>query len=167
MPPKFDATSGLPQEKAARFRLYKIVDKKTNYIENAEGHAFPAPADDIMYVGGFSKTVYLNKAELSDQVRLLDGFFWIRFRKKNGQVREMWAQKMHSKILANITMRDLELPNTKQRQCLIDNVLDFITNDTHYIVGKAPNLKKKKKKTKRPLSPSRVQASDSGRARKR
>jgi len=141
---KGSASSVVPTVKCARFRLYDIeaVDDRMHAVgpllRNKEGLRFRAPRDDVLAVGAFSKVRYVNKMELTDVLRLLDGFFWIRFAKKDGSVRTMYAMRMRERIAGNPSLRDLELPNTETRQCVISNILNLVALDTHFIVGKPP-----------------------------
>lgn len=146
---KCDPLSGLPSTKAARFRLYDVVDRANTRLKNKEGVVFNAPADDVVYIGEIKDTVYVNKTELSKEIRDLEGFFWIRFYKKDGSVREMWANRLKERIAGNLSMQDMMLPNTQSRQCVIENIVDFVFRGTHYIYGRDPSLaaKKRKKKT--------------------
>lgn len=144
--PSVNPLVNLPTERAARFRLYDIVTKCNPVhgcpvLRNKEQIKFRASADDIMYIGGFTRTTYVNMTQLTDVLTKLDGFFWVRFRKKDDTIRDMYAVKMHGRIAGNMSLRDLSLPNSETRQCIIGNIIDLVAHSTHYIHGRDPTAR--------------------------
>lgn len=135
-----------PEVKAARTRLYAVVNKETKRVKNKEGYTFDADEEDLVYIGEYSKTEELTPTDLTLLIGRLRGFFFIRFVKANGDVRDMYAHVDGPMVGSVVPLRDLEKPASTQRSCHVDKVLCVIARDTMYVVKSAMLGKRVKRK---------------------
>lgn len=137
-----------PVAKAARTRLYDIIKKGTMHkLKNKEGHVFDVNADDVVFIGEFTKTEQVTPTELTLLISRTRGFLFIRFIKADGSMRDMYAHVNGPMVGSKVYLRDLEQPAQTMRCCDVNRVVCVVAQDTMYVVKSASlgKLLKKKK----------------------
>lgn len=134
-----------PVVKAARTRLYDVIQK--GRVKNKEGHVFDIDSKDVVYIGEYSKTEDVTPTELTLLISRLRGFFFIRFIKQNGEMRDMYAHINGPMVGSTVYLRDLDNVSTTMRSCDVHRVVCVVANDTMYVVKSSAlgKLLKKKK----------------------
>lgn len=136
-----------PVVKASRTRLYDVIQTGTRHkVKNKEGHVFEIDSDDVVFVGEFTETKSVTPTELTVMLTRLRGFFFIRFIKANGDMRDMYAHVNGPMVGSIMHLRDLEQPTLAMRCCDVNRVVCVIAQNTMYVVKSAALGKLLKKK---------------------
>lgn len=82
------------------------MDRDEHKLRNKEGLVFKAPADDVLWLGGYSKVERVTKAQMTRKMLEQRSFCYLEFTKANGDTRVMFA--LVSKIEGNdVYLHDL------------------------------------------------------------
>ena len=139
-PKKYLLKLGIPEAKAARMRLYKVVRRghggNPHFVRNAEGLDFNMPDNDTLFIGDFTSTIEITPTDMAYKLDGIGGFFHISFFKADETLREMYAH-VHSREQAGglLKLRDLERPMDELRSCRMERVVSLIHRGKRFVVG--------------------------------
>ena len=123
----------VPTVLAARTRLYDIVDKDDLKVKNKEGLTFTIPRNDVVWIGEHKGQEFVTKSEMSNVVLNTRSFTFIRFKKMDGTMRDMYCSITN--IVGNdVFLKDLQkTQDESDRRCKLENVYQIISKNKMYI----------------------------------
>lgn len=141
----YDELTNPIEKRAARTRLYDfVVDPDTQscsdeyyHVMNKEKVKFKANKKDFECIGAYHTIEDVTQTEMMKRLLDATGFFFIRFYKLYGGLRDMYATQHGAPMGDTMYLRDLQLDNTERRSCSMRRVAVFVQHGVLYRLNKA------------------------------